>query len=166
MKVAFLIIAGLISVPALSQKKSKMEVPKTAKGTVVHDYFGTKVNDPYHWLEDDRAPKTEEWVRQQNTVTQTYLQQIPFRNQIREKLESYIQFERKSAEMWVGKARIYSLQKGNENQPTYYIEEEGAEPTVFLHPKEFSEEGLASISILSHDPSNQYVVYAIALANH
>ncbi len=165
MKVAFLIIAGLISVPALAQKKSKMEVPKTEKGTVVHDYFGTKVNDPYHWLEDDRAPKTEEWVRQQNTVTQTYLKQIPFRNQIREKLETYIQFERKSAVMWVGKARIFSLQKGNENQPTYYIqEEEGAEPTVFLHPKEFSEEGLASISILSHDPSNQYVVYAIALA--
>ncbi len=164
MKVAFLIIAGLISVPALAQKKSKMDYPKTEKGSVVHDYFGTKIEDPYHWLEDDRAPKTEDWVKRQNTFTQSFLNQIPYRNQIREKLESYLQFERKSAEMWVGKYRIFSIQKGNENQPTYFIQSEGGEPTVFLHPKEFSEEGLASISILSHDPSNQYIVYSVAMA--
>jgi prolyl oligopeptidase len=165
MKVAFLIIAGLISVPAFAQKKSKMDYPKTEKGTVVHDYFGTKVEDPYHWLEDDRAPKTEEWVRKQNEFTQNYLQQIPYRTQIREKLESYLNFDRKGSFIYVGESRIYALQKGNENQPTYFIEGLTGENTrVFLHPKEFSEEGLASISILSHDPSNQYVVYSVAMA--
>jgi len=165
MKAVILFIAGALVIPAFAQRKTKMEYPKTEKGSVVHDYFGTKVEDPYHWLEDDRSAKTEEWVKKQNQLTQSYLQQIPYRNQIRQKLDSLVQYERRGAFLYVGDFRIYPLQKNNENQPTYYIENiDGSGNRVFIDPKEFSNDGLASISLLSHDPTNKYVVYSVANA--
>ena len=53
--------------------------PVSAKVDTVHDYFGTRVADPYSWLEDDRSPDTEKWVEAQNEVTFDYLSKIPFR---------------------------------------------------------------------------------------
>jgi len=53
---------------------AKVHYPKTHKGDVVDTYFGTQVADPYRWLEDDRSKQTEEWVKQQNKVTFSYLE--------------------------------------------------------------------------------------------
>jgi prolyl oligopeptidase len=165
MKLVAFWMVGILCLPALAQKKTKMAYPKTEKEAVTHNYFGTKVEDSYHWLEDDRSSKTEAWVKQQNEFTQGFLQQIPYRNQIREKLDTYVRYDRRGAFMYLGDSRIFPLQKDNENQPTYYIEsKEGGEPRVFIDPKEFSSDGLASISLLSHDPSNKYVVYSVANA--
>ncbi len=61
--------------------------PKTAKGTVIDDYFGTLVPDPYRWLEDDQSAETKAWAMEENKVTNNYLEQIPFRDAIRQKLE-------------------------------------------------------------------------------
>lgn len=62
--------------------------PTTQKVDVVDDYFGTKVSDPYRWLEDDLSPETAEWVKAQNAVTFDYLSKIPYRKQIEERITS------------------------------------------------------------------------------
>src|SRR2546423_14503852 len=60
--------------------------PETKKDDVVDDYFGTKVPDPYRWLEDDRAPEVAAWVEAQNKVTFGYLNTIPYRAAIKDRL--------------------------------------------------------------------------------
>src|SRR2546425_9421644 len=63
-----------------------IKYPETKKGDVVDDYFGTKVADPYRWLEDDNAPDVAAWVEAQNKVTFGYLDQIPYRAAIKDRL--------------------------------------------------------------------------------
>src|SRR2546423_10878416 len=60
--------------------------PETKKGDIVDDYFGTKVADPYRWLEDDRAPEVAAWVEAQSKVTFAYLDQIPYRAAVKDRL--------------------------------------------------------------------------------
>ena len=64
----------------------KLDYPETKKVDTVDVYFGTQVADPYRWLEDDNSAETAEWVKAQNTVTDSYLEKIPFRNKLKEKL--------------------------------------------------------------------------------
>ena len=81
-----------------STETMKIDYPQTRQdSTIVDDYFGTKVQDPYRWLEDDRSPETEEWVTAQNKVTFGYLEQIPYRNAIKDRLTELWNYEKYSA---------------------------------------------------------------------
>jgi prolyl oligopeptidase len=71
--------------------------PKTAKGTVTDDYFGTKVPDPYRWLENDTSAETKAWVIAENKVTQNYLKQIPYRKAMKDRLTELWNYEKFSA---------------------------------------------------------------------
>lgn len=66
---------------------AQIKYPETKKVTQVDEYFGIKVSDPYRWLEDDKSAETAAWVIEQNKVTQDYLSKIPFRDEVRKKLE-------------------------------------------------------------------------------
>ncbi|MFO7721140.1 MAG: S9 family peptidase, partial [Gillisia sp.] len=86
------IIPGIFAVAVLfsCDKNSKNETtalnyPETKKVDTLTNYFGTEVADPYRWLEDDRSPETEDWVKAQNKVTYNYLDQIPYRKQLNER---------------------------------------------------------------------------------
>ena len=70
-----------------TQKTTPITYPVTAKGETVDVYFGTKVNDPYRWLEDDKSAETAAWVKEQNKVTYDYLAQIPFREALKLRLK-------------------------------------------------------------------------------
>jgi len=65
-----------------------MKYPETKKGPVKDTYFGTIVEDPYRWLEDDESAETKAWVKDQNEVTQSYMAQIPFKTAIKERLRN------------------------------------------------------------------------------
>src|SRR5436190_19307669 len=75
----------------------KLPYPKTKKVDTVDTYFGTPVPDPYRWLENDQAPDTKAWVKEENKVTQDYLKQIPYRENIRKRLETLWNYEKYSA---------------------------------------------------------------------
>ncbi len=64
----------------------RLTYPETKKDNVVDDYFGTKVPDPYRWLENDRAPEVAAWVEAENKVTFAYLDKIPYRAQLKDRL--------------------------------------------------------------------------------
>ncbi|HPB02795.1 MAG TPA: S9 family peptidase, partial [Bacteroidales bacterium] len=71
-----------------------IEYPQTHRDEVTDDYFGTQVADPYRWLEDENSEETKSWVEKQNAVTNQYLNDIAFRDQIRERLQKLWNYEK------------------------------------------------------------------------
>ena len=94
--------------------------PITKKGDLVDDYHGTKIADPFRWLEDDRAADTKAWVEAQNAVTQRFLGQIPFREAIRKRYETLFNYEKFSAPTHEGQYLYYGRNSGLQAQFVLY----------------------------------------------
>ena len=96
-KICFLLIMT-ISAQVFAQKmtETKLKYPETKKGTQIDSYFGTQVEDPYRWLEDDRSEETGEWVKKENELTFSYLDAIPYRNTIQNRIQELIKVENNS----------------------------------------------------------------------
>src|ERR1035437_9430223 len=88
------IIVMAILISCNGPVKKKIEYPVTKKGDVIDSYFGTKVPDPYRWLEDDKAAETAAWVKEQNKVTFGYLEAIPYREEIKSRLGKMWNYEK------------------------------------------------------------------------
>ena len=76
--------------PQLMKAQYPIKYPETKKVDTVDTYFGTSVADPYRWLEDDRSEETAAWVKEQNKITNNYLQNIPFINTVKERFTKKI----------------------------------------------------------------------------
>lgn len=146
-----------------STEKMTINYPQTRQdSTVVDDYFGTEVKDPYRWLEDDRSSETEQWVTDQNKVTFGYLEQIPFRNAIKDRLTELWNYEKYSAPFKRGDYTYFYKNDGLQNQYVLYRETESGEAEVFLDPNNFSEDGTTSMAGLSFSEDGSLVAYAIS----
>jgi protease II len=88
------------------------DYPTTRQADVVDDYFGTKVKDPYRWLEDDNSPETKAWVEAQNAVTFAFLESIPERAAIRERLTELWDYERYGLPSREGPWYVFSRNDG------------------------------------------------------
>lgn len=156
---------NVIAQPVTEKNKTiNVKYPQTRKDASVSDeYFGTKVNDPYRWLENDTSAETGNWVKAQNEVTQNYLNQIPFRSAIRERYESLFNYEKFSAPSREGKYIYYSKNSGLQNQAVVYRELiTGSEPEVFLDPNGFSPDGTTSLAGLSFSNDGTMAAYNIS----
>ena len=142
---------------------SPIKYPETKKGDVVDDYFGTKVPDPYRWLEDDNAAEVTAWVEAQNKVTFGYLATIPYRAQIRKRLEKLLNYPRYSSPSRRGENFIFSKNDGLQNQSVYYIQKglDGA-PALLLDPNKFSADGTSQLGGFSPSESGKYIAYGIS----
>ena len=115
---------------------------------VTDDYHGTKVSDPYRWLENDTSAETGAWVKAQNKVTFDYLDQIPYRNKFRDRITELLNYPRYSAPFKIGNTYFYSKNDGLQNQSVYYkMQGENGTPEVFLDPNKMSEKGTVSIGL-------------------
>lgn len=140
-----------------------LDYPDTRKGDVVDTYFGTEVPDPYRWLEDDLSEETEAWVKAQNKVTFHYLEQIPFRDQVRERLTEHWNYERVSAPSKHGDYYYFSKNDGLQNHAVIYRSETPrGEAEVFLDPNSFSEDGTTSLAGLSFTEDGSLAAYSIS----
>lgn len=165
------VILLAISVVACSQEdkiEAKKDMvlkpyPETEKIDQKDDYFGETVSDPYRWLEDDLSEKTKSWVIAQNEVTQDYLKQIPYREEIRTRLESLWNYEKETAPFQEGEYTYYYKNDGLQNQYVLYRKKggEGAEE-VFLDPNKFSDDGTTSLAGLSFSKDGSLVAYQIS----
>lgn len=140
--------------------------PETRKDTTVQDdYFGTIVKDPYRWLEDDNAEETKAWVKEQNKVTQSFLDQIPFTDTLRQRIEELWNYEKISAPFKEGGRYYYFKNDGLQNQSVLYttdnLEEEGE---VFLDPNKFSEDGTVSLGSISFSKDGSLFAYSISIS--
>ncbi|HCV79504.1 MAG TPA: S9 family peptidase, partial [Zunongwangia profunda] len=127
------------------------------------DYFGTKVNDPYRWLEDDRSEETEEWVKAENKVTFGYLDKIPFKDDLKKRLSEIWNYEKIGAPFKEGDYTYFSKNDGLQNQYVIYRRKnENDKPEVFLDPNKFSEDGTTSLSGLSFSDNGKMAAYSIS----
>ena len=140
-----------------------LEYPETRKGNTVDTYFGTKVEDPFRWLEDDRSAETEAWVKAQNKVTFGYLEQIPFREELKNRLTELWNYEKISAPWKEGDWIYFSKNDGLQNQSVIYRKKsEDAPAEVFLDPNKFSEDGTTSLAGLSFSEDGKTIAYSIS----
>ncbi|WP_255158077.1 hypothetical protein [Siphonobacter sp. BAB-5385] len=137
--------------------------PKTRQDvSVTNDYFGTTVADPYRWLENDTAPETLAWVAEQNKVTFQYLEQIPFRNRIKERLEKLWNYPRYGSPFRVGEYYFFSKNDGLQNQAVvYYQKGLAAEPEVFLDPNTWSSDGTVTANFAGFSHDHRYAALSI-----
>lgn len=152
----------LIIASCNSTDKGKIEYPETKKVDVEDDYFGTAVKDPYRWLEDDNSEETAAWVKAQNKVTFEYLERIPYREKIRERLTEMWNYEKYTAPFREGEYTYFYKNDGLQNQYVVYRQKEGSEPEVFIDPNKFSEDGTTSLSTLAFSEDGSRAAYAIS----
>lgn len=136
--------------------------PETAKETVSDNYFGTTVEDPYRWLEDDLSAETKVWVDEQNKVTQNYLNQIPYRDVIKNRLTELWNYEKYSAPFKEGKYTYFFKNDGLQNQSVLYRQGEGEDAEIFLDPNKFSEDGTSSLAGIAFSKDGSMVAYQVS----
>ena len=149
--------------PLNNDSGMSIEYPKTRVDNVTDEYFGTKVSDPYRWLEDDRSEETSLWVKAENSVTENYFSKIPFKNKIEKRYEKLINYEKFSAPEAHGEYYYYSKNSGLQNQSVLYREKKsGAEPEVFLDPNLFSKDGTTSLAGIGFSKDGTHAAYNIS----
>ena len=142
--------------------KNKIVYPETKKGDIVDSYFGTSVSDPYRWLEDDRSVETANWVKEENKITFGYLENIPFRQEIKSRLEKMWNYEKFTAPQKEGDYLYFSKNDGLQNQFVIYRQKGDQEPEVFLDPNKFSADGTSSLGEMEFSKDGSRVAYSIS----
>lgn len=142
--------------------QTKINYPETKKIDHVDTYFGEKINDPYRWLEDDRSAETEAWVKTQNVVTYGYLEQIPYRNQLKSRMEKLWNYEKISAPFKEGDYTYYYKNNGLQNQSVLYRKDKSGKEEIFLDPNTFSKDGTTSLGGLNFSKDGSLVAYSIS----
>ncbi|WP_027669802.1 prolyl oligopeptidase family serine peptidase [Rheinheimera baltica] len=150
------------SVTMTEATKNALSYPQTAQGDVVDTYFTQSIADPYRWLEDDRSSETESWVKAQNKVTFSYLEQIPYREQIKQKLAKSWNYEKVSAPFKEGKYSYFYKNDGLQNQYVLYRVLEDGSSEVFLDPNTFSTDGTTSLAETSFSKDGSKLAYSIS----
>ena len=147
-----------------SQAETTMNYPETRKGDVYDEYFGTRVDDPYRWLEDDLSEETAEWVRAENEVTSAYLSEIPVREGLRARLEELWNYEKIGAPFEEGDYSYWYRNDGMQNHYVLYRKKGDGPEEVFLDPNGFSEDGTTSLSGVSFTEDGSMIAYQISEA--
>lgn len=142
----------------------QVKYPSTEKKEVIDTYFGTTIQDPYRWLEDDKSAETAAWVKTQNEVTFDYLSTIPFRKQLKDRMEKLWNYEKISAPFKRGNFTYYYKNNGLQNQSVMYRKDKNGKEEVFLDPNTFSADGSTSLASVSFTKDGSLVAYSTSAA--
>ena len=158
-----LVVLAIISTACNNmENKTKINYPQTKKVDQVDEYFGTKVEDPYRWLENDTSEATGAWVKSQNELTQNYLSQIPYRDNIKERLTELYNYPKVGSPRKVGNYLFISKNDGLQNQSVvYYKKGKDGEEKVFLDPNTMSEDGTVAARIGATSKDDKYIIVSI-----
>ncbi len=164
-KVLSVFVFAIVLCACKSEPKTDLisvNYPVTEKVDTVYTHFGTAVKDPYRWLEDDRSDETGAWVAEQNKVTFGYLEQIPFREDLKNRLEKLWNYEKLTSPRKEGNYTYFRKNNGLQDQFVVYRQKEGGEPEVFLDPNTFSKDGTTSLAGLSFSKDGSLLAYMIS----
>jgi prolyl oligopeptidase len=165
-KLVFLFLAILFIISCKNDPKveSTMAInyPETKQVDTITNYFGTDVKDPYRWLEDDMSEETATWVALQNEVTFGYLDKIPYREQLKNRLEKQWNYEKVSRPFKEGDYTYFYKNNGLQNQYVIYRKKGNEVAEVFLDPNTFSKDGTTSLSGLTFSKSGKLAAYSIS----
>ncbi len=155
-------VAPVATAQPPSAGSTKLAYPAAPRGTVVDDYFGTKVPDPYRWLEE-YSDQTNAWIEAENKVTFAYLEQIPQRQAIKQRLTQLWNYERYSAPFKEGGRYFFSKNNGLQNQSVLYtVEKLTDEPRVLLDPNTLRADGTVALAGLAVSDDGKLLAYGIA----
>jgi prolyl oligopeptidase len=158
-----IISAAVLALYAASAQTATLSYPATKKVNHVDTYFGTRVSDPYRWLEDDTARAVAEWVAAENVVTNQYLSAIPYRGAILKRLEEIYNYPKYSTPFRKLGYYVYSKNDGLQNQSVVFIQKgEAGTPEVFIDPNTFSADGTSRLATLSFSKDMKYAAYGIS----
>ena len=159
------IIFPLLLMIQSTQVFPQIKYPETKKVNQVDDYFGTKVADPYRWLEDDNSAETKEWVEAENKITHQYLSSIPFHDKVKKRLEEMWNYAKYSSPFKEGDYYYFYKNDGLQNQSVLYRQKGlTGTPEIFIDPNTMSKDGTAAIGTPAFSKNKKYAVYLEAQA--
>jgi prolyl oligopeptidase len=140
-----------------------MDYPLAKEGSVIEDFHGTKVADPFRWLEDPDSEETIQWVNAQNKLSDNFIKEISKREEIKEKITSLWNFEKRSVPYQVNQKYFFVKNDGLQNQATVYVQDTlDSEPRVLLDPNLLSEDGTTALSGWDISNNDKYFAYALS----
>jgi len=157
-----LIVFPLLTIILSCQNTNNLKYPTTEKSVVIDSYFGTDIQDPYRWLEDDLSEETMDWVNNQNKTTFNYLNSIPYKRNIKKRLEQIWNYEKRTSPFNEGDYTYYYKNNGLQNQYVVYRKKDSEDEEVFLDPNSFSEDGTISLTGLDFSKNEKLVSYSIS----
>jgi len=162
-KTSLLLIGGILMLSSCENRYQIKEYPVADRDeTVVDEYFGTKVADPYRWLENDTSAETNAWVEAQRNLTNEYLSHIPYRETIKNRMTQLADYERYGVPSKRFGKYFYSKNDGLQNQSVLYVQNaDGGEPEVLLDPNKLSDDGTVSLGSTSLSHDGKYLAYTI-----
>ena len=142
---------------------SAIDYPATRKTDQVDTYHGVRVPDPYRWLEDDRSAETAAWVEAENKVTFAYLEKLPYRAQLVERLKRLVNYARYTPPIHRGPYYFFGKNEGLQNQAVMYVQKGlTAEPVVLLDPNQLSADGTVRLGSFAPSSDGRYVAYGLS----
>ncbi len=159
-------ILALLVMPSITLASTPpVAYPSTKKLDVSDDYHGTKIADPYRWLEDDNSAETKAWVAEQNKLTFGFLEAIPQRAKIKERIETLWNYERFGLPFEYGGRYFFSRNSGLQNQSVFYVADTPeAEGRVLIDPNTMSEDGTVSLTATVPSEDGKMLVYGTSKA--
>jgi prolyl oligopeptidase len=149
----------------MAQKNERIKYPAARKTDQVDDYHGTRVADPYRWLEEIDSAETAEWVEAQRKLTESFLDRIPARSGIKERLTRLWNYERYTVPFKQGDRYFYTKNDGLQNQNVLYtIKSLAGRPRMLLDPNTLSRDGTVSLAGLSISDDARLMAYGLSTA--
>jgi prolyl oligopeptidase len=144
---------------------AQLKYPETKKVDQVDDYHGTKVSDPYRWLENDTSEETKQWVGEQNELTFKYLESIPFRDTIKNRLAALYNYERYGIPFHNNGYYYYFKNDGLQNQPVLYRQKGfDGQPETVIDPNKLSSDATTQLVHFEVSKNGKYALYSISRA--
>ncbi len=158
-------VAFALVLSASFQAQMRFNYPDAKKVVQIDDYHGTKVSDPYRWLEDPDSPESRGWIDAENKVTLPYLQSLPKREELKERLTTLWNYARYTAPFKRGDKYFYYKNDGLQNQSVLYVTDSlSSSGKVLLDPNTFSKDGTVALSGLAVTEDGKTLAYGISKA--
>ena len=141
----------------------KLSYPETKKGEVVDDYFGTKMPDPYRWMEELDSPEVAAWVKAQNQLTFEYLDKLPLRERFKQRITELWNYPKVSIPVRQGGRYFYQKNSGLQRQSPLYVRASlAAEPMLVIDPNVLSPDGSVSLAQWMPSPDGKLLAYGLS----
>ncbi len=155
-------LAGL-SMTAANGAGGPVQYPATKRVDHVDVYHGVRVPDPYRWLEDDRSAETAQWVEAENKVTFAFLDRIPYRQKVKQRLEQLFNYPRYTLPKHRGDYFFFTKNEGLQNQNVVYLQKGiDGKPEVLLDPNKLSPDGTVRLALFEVSKDGRYAAYALS----
>jgi prolyl oligopeptidase len=158
-------LTALFLFAIISAGAQPLKYPQPKKIERVDNYFGTFVYDPYRWMENDHAPETEQWVKEENSVTDNYLNTIPFRQALKDSMKALWNFNKYSLPIRAGSSYLYYRDDANTNQPVlYYMRSLEYVPMAYFDQNKLSADGTTHITETTSSADGLHLAFQVASA--